>query len=47
MRECNEEVLLGITRSSWSRLTGRDALERGLEEMEGAMTKFVGRYYEM
>lgn len=37
MRECREEVRLGMTRSSWSRLAGREALERGRELNEGAM----------
>jgi hypothetical protein len=46
MRECNEEVRFGMTRSSCSPLTEREALERGLEVMEGAMAKFVARYYE-
>lgn len=51
MRECNDEVLLGMTRSSWSRLAGREALERGLEVKEGAMagqvkaSRIVDRYY--
>lgn len=39
MRECSEEVLLGMTRLSSSRLAGRDALERGLEVKEGGMVK--------
>jgi hypothetical protein len=38
MRECSEDVRLGMTRSSWSRLAGREALECGLEVKEGAMT---------
>ena len=38
MRECSEDVRLGITRSSWSRLVGREPLECGLEVKEGAMT---------
>ena len=37
MRECSDDVLLGMTRLSSSRLAGRDALDRGLEVKEGGM----------
>jgi hypothetical protein len=45
MRECNEDVRLGMTRSSWSRLAGREALERGLELRDFSMAESVDRYY--
>ena len=37
MRECNDDVLFGMTRLSSSRLIGRDSPDRGLEVKEGAM----------
>lgn len=37
MRECSDEVLLGMMRLSSSRLTGRESPERGLEVNEGAI----------
>jgi hypothetical protein len=42
MRECSEEVRLGMTRFSSSLLTGRaDSPERGLEVSEGAIVADV------
>lgn len=37
IRECNDDVRLGITKLSSSRLIGRDSPERGREVNDGAM----------
>jgi len=39
MRECSDDVRLGMMRLSSSRLAGRDSPERGLEVKEGAMLR--------
>ena len=43
IRECNDDVRLGITRFSSSLLVGRaDSPERGLEVNEGAIVMVLG-----